>query len=198
MNEAARNHRERILEAAQSLILSKGFPATRVDEVCVAAGVTKGSFYHHFESKDELAMVLVDHYYVTLAEQLCAGEWAGERDSVDRLRAFLDHAIKVVKGPLLKRGCLLGSFALDLSQTHPKIRAAIEDRLDRLTNAVTPTIREALKQRSVKAVNAAALARQFVSVLQGSIVLAKAYGDHAKVTEGIRCYRVMVDALLGM
>ncbi len=191
------NHREALLDAAQGLILSKGFPATRVDEVCKAARVTKGSFYHHFESKDDLAAALIDHYFTGLTEALGGGSWQAIADPVDRVMAFFDHTMKVVRGPLLKQGCLLGSFALDLSETHPNIRADVEDRFDHLVAVIEPSLRSALMQQGKSgSVSAGAIARQFVSVHQGSIVLAKAYGDHGKVVEGLRCYRAMLEALM--
>ncbi|HUP98437.1 MAG TPA: helix-turn-helix domain-containing protein [Usitatibacter sp.] len=54
--------RERILDAAQELILDHGFGATTVDAVVSRAGITKGAFFHHFASKAELARALVDRY----------------------------------------------------------------------------------------------------------------------------------------
>lgn len=197
MDRETTSHRELLLEAAQRLILAKGFPATRVDEICEAAGVTKGSFYHHFASKDEIAHALIDHYFSRVTAGLCDGPWTEDLDAVSRLMGFLDHALRVLRGPLLKQGCLLGSFALDLSETHPTIRAEVETRFDALVGVVEPLIRAALKARGIRpTVSATMLARQFVSVLQGSLVLAKAYGDHGKLAEGMKCYRGMLEALL--
>ncbi len=179
-------------------MLSKGFSATRVDEVCAAAGVTKGSFYHHFESKDELALVLVDRYFTGLTRKLSGGNWSSVVDPTERLLAFLDHAKKVTKGPLLRRGCLLGSFALDLAETHPQVREAIEERFRQLIGVLEPVIDRAMKASRVRSeVKSNNLAQQFVSVLQGSIVLAKAYGDHKQVVEAVRCYDSMLRAVLG-
>lgn len=192
-------HKTALLDAAQQLILSKGFPATRVDEVCKVAGVTKGSFYHHFASKDELASALIDHFFDDITEALASGGWDALEDPVDRLLGFLDNATKVVRGPLLRRGCLLGSFALDLSETHPEIRKEIERRFERLVKVLEPRIRDAMRHQGVKSsASAPALARHFVSVLEGSLVLGKAYDDFGKVAEGVRCYRALLEALLGL
>lgn len=192
------DHSDLLLDAAQGLMLSKGFPATRVDEVCAAAGVTKGSFYHHFASKDELAMRLVDHYFDALVGAVRAGTWSKREDPVERLDAFMDHTIRVMSGPLLRRGCLLGSFALDLSETHPEIREAVESRLRALVDAVEPLIRDAMRARGVEGgPSAGALARQFVAVVQGAIVMAKAYADHRRLGEALRCYRAMLAGVIG-
>ena len=54
--------RTKLLEAALSVIRTKGYSATSVDELCAAAGVTKGAFFHHFKSKDELGVAAADHW----------------------------------------------------------------------------------------------------------------------------------------
>src|SRR5687768_12296336 len=54
--------RERILDAAVAMIRSKGYSATTVDDLCAAAGVTKGSFFHHFGSKEDLAVAAAEHF----------------------------------------------------------------------------------------------------------------------------------------
>lgn len=177
-------------------MLAKGYPATRVDEICAEAGVTKGSFYHHFASKEELADVLIDRYFASVA-QAFTPERGAQVEPTARLLEFLDNAVKVTRGDLLKQGCLLGSFSLDLSETHPDMRAKLDSRFAALAKGVEPLIRQALKQRDPSlSVSAPALARQFVAVLQGGIVLAKAAGDHGRLTEAVRCYRETLKALL--
>jgi len=54
--------RTRLLDAALILVRSRGYAATRVDDICAAAGVTKGSFFHHFKGKDDLALAAVTHW----------------------------------------------------------------------------------------------------------------------------------------
>ena len=54
----AQNSRKQILEAAETLVLQKGYAAATVDEICAAAGTSKGSFYHFFKSKEEMGLAL--------------------------------------------------------------------------------------------------------------------------------------------
>ncbi len=178
------------------LTLERGFSATRVDEVCAAAGVTKGSFYHHFESKDALAHALIDHYFDGIVAALAGGTWASIEQPSARALAFVDHVIDGVRGGLLRQGCLLCSFALDLSETHPELRVEVDRRFDRLTEFLYPTLDEALAAETRPDVSAAGLARQFVAVLQGGIVLAKAHNDQSRLTEAVSCYRQMLAVLL--
>jgi len=191
------SHRDKLLESAQSLMRSKGFPATGVNEICKAAGVTKGSFYHHFESKEALAFALVEHYFDKLAGAFAGQSWLAESDPKAQVYALLDCAIQVLRGPLLKHGCLLGSFALDLSETHPELRSIIEQRFESLIDMLEPSLRAALRGKPKRAgINAKTLARQFMAVLQGSIVLAKASADHDQLAAAMRCYKAMLKSVL--
>ncbi|MCA9773881.1 MAG: helix-turn-helix transcriptional regulator, partial [Myxococcales bacterium] len=54
--------RERLLGAAQELMMEKGYAATSVDQICARAGLTKGSFFHHFRGKEDLAVAAADHF----------------------------------------------------------------------------------------------------------------------------------------
>src|SRR5882724_6164022 len=97
----------------RNLTQGKGFTATTVDEVCERAGVTKGSFYHHFASKDELGVAALEAYYDDVVAALQAGQWSNRAGHVARLQAFVTHAGKVCTGPVMQGGCLLGAFALE-------------------------------------------------------------------------------------
>ena len=57
--------RARLLEAARTLVRHRGFAATSVDDLCAAAGVTKGAFFHHFPSKEALGVALIDDWTAT-------------------------------------------------------------------------------------------------------------------------------------
>jgi len=54
--------RQKLLDAALSLIREKGYSSTSVDDLCTEAGVTKGAFFHHFKSKDALAVAAANHW----------------------------------------------------------------------------------------------------------------------------------------
>ena len=64
--------RERLLLAAFGLIRSKGFNATSVDDLCAAAGVTKGAFFHHFPSKEALGAAAATHWAAVTAPMFAA------------------------------------------------------------------------------------------------------------------------------
>ena len=60
MQQRSEETRARILEAAVTLFSDRGFSAASVDDICAEAGISKGAFYHHFESKQALFLALLD------------------------------------------------------------------------------------------------------------------------------------------
>ncbi len=81
-------NRERILDAAQHLVIENGFAATSVDQVLKAAGTSKGGFFHHFDSKLDLARALTERYVAADLDQL--------RAALDATAAVADPAERVV------------------------------------------------------------------------------------------------------
>src|SRR6476620_7395722 len=86
-------NRERILDAAQHLVIENGFAATSVDQVLMAAGTSKGAFFHHFDSKLDLARALTERYVTADIGHLQAALDATAQisDPADRLLAFVRH-----------------------------------------------------------------------------------------------------------
>ena len=184
-------------DAAEELALTKGYPATTVDDICSAAGVTKGSFYHHFSSKDDLGRAVLDRYFARLMEEFSRGIAPSGAPSVDRLRSFLSHAERVAESPALARGCLIGSFALDLAETNPSVQNDLAGKCDRLAQVVAELIRAAAPaEYPDDGPSPEALGRQFVGALEGGIVLSKAYASPSHIGDAVRGFRSHVELLL--
>lgn len=190
----ATSHRSALLGAMRELSLTKGFPATTVDEVCSLAGVTKGSFYHHFHNKDELGAAALAAYFDDLVAAFQSGDWAEAPGPVERLRAFLAHAAEVTTGPVLHSGCMLGSFALDLAATSPELRGQLSGMFGALRDMVAGLVAEAAAARRVD-VDAGRFGDQFLAVVEGGIVLAKAHNDPSLPGRGIELLAQHIDLL---
>ena len=75
----------RLLNAALHVIRAQGYAATTVDDICQTAGVTKGSFFHHFKTKDALALAAVDHFSAITGELFANASYHDAKDPLDRL-----------------------------------------------------------------------------------------------------------------
>ena len=86
--------KERLFEAAISLFAKKGYDKVTVDEICEKVGVTKGAFYHHYRSKDQIILEefkQMDEHYVRVAEEI-----SSLPSSIEKLRAFNRAAITLM------------------------------------------------------------------------------------------------------
>src|SRR5260221_4729610 len=111
----------KFLDAALHVIRSRGYSATRIEDVCDAAGLTKGSFFHHFDSKEELAIEAAAHF-ARMADRIFASAPYQELgDPLERLLSYVDFRIAILRGELPNFTCLLGTMVQATYDTHPPI-----------------------------------------------------------------------------
>ena len=189
------SHRLALIDAMRQVALSKGFPATTVDEVCALAGVTKGSFYHHFSSKEDLGAAALESYFDDVVAAFSGGEWTTVADPVRRLQAFVAHAGEVCTGPVMLYGCLIGTMTLDMAESSPELRERMSQMFVALRNVVAGLVADAARHRGTE-VDADRFGDQFLAILEGSIVLAKAHADPAVPRRGLALLGQHLDLLL--
>lgn len=188
--------KERLLDAAQRLMLAKGFAATTVDEICAAAGLTKGSFFHYFAGKDELGEAVLDRFVAGRAQAMQAGPFTRRRDPLRRVYGYLDFIGAMARRPGAPSGCLLGNFAQELSDTHPKIRARCAQHFARWTARFKRDLDEAKATHAPRAaIDTEGLAEHFIAVLEGALILAKAKQDRSQVAGHVRHFKRYVKSL---
>jgi TetR/AcrR family transcriptional repressor of nem operon len=165
----------KLLDAALHVIRSKGYAATTVDDICQAAGVSKGSFFYHFDTKEQLAIEAAEHFGDMARGLFATASYRNVSDPIDRVLGYIDFRIDMLEGALPEFSCLLGTMVQEVYDTHPQILAACERELGEHAADVAKDIEAA---RSLYAPSAAwsaeSLAVHMQAVLQGAFVLAKA------------------------
>ena len=180
------NSRTRLLDAALDLIRAKGYAATAVDEICHRAGVTKGSFFHHFRSKDDLALAAVAHWRTMTEGLFAAAPYHQAQDPLDRLLGYVDFRAAILTGELPEYTCLLGTLVQETYDTHPEIRLACEQALSAHTAELTRDVEAARQLYAPAATWSAQSVGNFIqAVLQGSFILAKAMQGPEVVRENL-------------
>ena len=188
--------RSKLLDAAVEIIRQKGYAATSVDELCARAGVTKGAFFHHFPSKDSLA-VAAANYWQELSDALfAAAPYHRLNDPLDRILGYLDFRKAMLRGDVAEFSCLAGTMLQEAYQTHPDIRLACDATIGSHAATVESDIADAMKRYRIRAPwTAESLALHTQAVLQGAFILAKAKGSAAVVEASIDHLRRYVEFL---
>ncbi len=189
--------RTRLLDAALRVFREKGYTATTVEDLCHAAGVTKGSFFHHFESKEALALAAIEHWNDATGALFAAAPYWQVEDPRERLLAYLDFRAALVRGELPEFTCLLGTLVQETFASHPALQAACGAGIEAHAQTLVPTIEAARARYAAEADwSAQSLARHTQAVLQGGFVLAKALNDPQAALEAIGHLKRYVEGLL--
>lgn len=189
--------RTRLLDAALQVIRTKGYTATTVDEICQAAGVTKGSFFHHFKGKEDLAIQATLHWSDVTGAAFAAADYHRLPDPRERVLGYIDLRAVMLAGELPDFTCLLGTMVQETFTTHPAIRDACNAGIDGHAHTVAVDIAEAQALYVPDATwDAQELALYTQAALQGAFVLAKAQGGAHIASVCVAHLRAYVQALL--
>lgn len=171
--------RMKLLDAALSVIRTKGYSATTVDELCAAAGVTKGAFFHHFRSKDELGVAAAEHWSKTTGALFAQAAYHEHSDPLDRLLGYLAFRKALLQGGVPDFTCLVGTMVQETYETAPAIRDACNRSISDHAATLEADIELAMRERDMMPSDwtARSLALHTQAVLQGAFILAKAKGE---------------------
>lgn len=180
------NSKTRLLDAALSVVRAKGYTATRIEDLCAEAGVTKGSFFHHFASKDDLMLAAVAHWDEMTGGLFAQASYHDLDDPLARLLAYLDFRKTLLTGDLPDFTCFAGMITQEAYETKPQIVAACARSISGHAKTLEADIREAMQSYGVgEGWSAESLALHTQAVLQGAFILAKAKGGAAIAADSI-------------
>jgi TetR/AcrR family transcriptional regulator, transcriptional repressor for nem operon len=188
--------RRKLLEAALSVIRTKGYAATTVDELCATAGVAKGSFFHHFKSKEAVAVAAAEYWSETTGALFAAAPYHRHADPLDRVLGYIDFRKALLTGDVPGFTCLVGTMVQEVYETNPEIRDACDASISSHAATVETDIAEAMRFHGIRAEwTAQSLALHTQAVLQGAFILAKAKGGAAIAAASVDHLRRYVELL---
>jgi TetR/AcrR family transcriptional repressor of nem operon len=192
----SRDSKTELLNAAFQTIRAKGYAATTVEDICQQAGVTKGSFFHHFKSKDELALSATAHWEGMTESFFASAPYHKHLDPLERLLGYVDFRGEILTGELPDYTCLLGTLVQETYATHPEIRAACDRGMSRHIAELTRDIEAAKKRYAPKARWSPESVGYFIqAALQGSFIFAKAKQSPDVVRENLAHLRRYLETL---
>ncbi|WP_295636568.1 TetR/AcrR family transcriptional regulator [Novosphingobium sp.] len=171
--------RDKLLEAAVRLVRAQGFSATSVDQLCLEAGVTKGAFFHHFPSKEQLGVAAAQYWSRSTGEFFASAPFHHEADPAVRVLGYIDLRIALISGPAESFSCVAGTMLQESFATSAAIRDACAASIGANARALEDDIAAALAARGLVEPRAVSLARHVQTVIQGAFVTAKALPPEA-------------------
>jgi TetR/AcrR family transcriptional regulator, transcriptional repressor for nem operon len=170
--------KDKLLEAALTVIRQKGYSATTVDDLCAAAGVTKGAFFHHFDSKEALGVAAAEFWSEMTGGLFASAPYHEPADPLDRFLAYIDFRLEILEGELHEFTCLVGTMAQEVYGQSEAITRACGDSITGHAQTLEADIEAAMTARGITADwTPKSLALHTQAVLQGAFILAKATGD---------------------
>jgi TetR/AcrR family transcriptional repressor of nem operon len=188
--------RNKILGSALAVIRGKGYAATSVDDLCAAAGVTKGAFFHHFKSKEELAVTAADYWSETTGVLFASAPYHAHSDPLHRVLGYIDFRKAILIGGVPEFTCLAGTMVQETYSTNPAIRDACARAIVEHAGKIETDIAAAIDAHAIDPPwSAESLALHMQAVLQGAFILAKAKGGAQVAADTIDHLRRYVELL---
>jgi TetR/AcrR family transcriptional repressor of nem operon len=193
----------KILDAAHALVLRRGFAGTSVDDILAGAGISRGTFFYHFPTKDDLAReLLVRHArddraitdgFMERAERLA-------RDPLEQLLVFFGLYIEMLEeAENPARGCLFASFSYEAGLFDESTTSLIEEAVTYWRERVGGKISEALERHALRIhSDADTLADLAYTVFEGALIMARVKKDPSVLARHLREYRNYLELAFGV
>jgi TetR/AcrR family transcriptional repressor of nem operon len=167
--------RARLADTTIDLVRRQGWAATTVADICSAAGVTKGAFFHHFDSKEAVGVAAAERWGRRTAELFMLAPYqVGHPDPLDWILAYLDFRAQLAQGSLEQITCFAGTTIQETFSTCEPLRAACAETITHHVAFLVPEFEAAIaKYPPREPVSAEDLALFTQTVLQGAFVVAK-------------------------
>jgi TetR/AcrR family transcriptional regulator, transcriptional repressor for nem operon len=179
--------RDRLVESASELWYSRSYADVGVNEICGHAGVRKGSFYHFFPSKRELALAVIDERWAQARSQYLEPTVASELPPLDKLVRLAEMLYefqcsrKEASGVIC--GCPFGNLASEMSTQDEVLRGRLQDLFDDWLGYFEQILREAAARGDVEGLEPRRTARTLQAYVEGVMVLAKTSNDPEVISD---------------
>ena len=179
--------RDHIVEAADQLFYRNGFEHTSFSDIAGAVRISRGNFYYHFKSKDEILDAVIE---LRLANtQVMLDQWEAEgKEPADRIRCFM-HMMIANRDYIKHYGCPVGSLCTELA----KLNHASQAEANKLFTLFRAWLRKQFAQLGRKA-DADALAMHLLARSQGVAVLANAFHDEKFIRQEVKLMNDWLDS----
>jgi TetR/AcrR family transcriptional regulator, transcriptional repressor for nem operon len=172
---AAKSTRDHLIDVGLKLMHQHGYNATGLTEILNAADVPKGSFYHHFGSKEDFAAAALARYIAREAEHSATVLIGSKALPLKRLKRYFLDLMKIYgqHGPI--PGCMMGRFSLEIATENPELRKQISTAFAGWRQAIATVVEQAVTQKELPAeTNPESLADFLLNSWEGALLRSQA------------------------
>ena len=191
--------RQRLLDSAQALIYASSYREVGVQQICNHAGVKKGSFYHFFPSKRDLALAVLDQTHALMQDTLIDKAFARDLPPLARIDRFFvslyDFHKQVKKNTGYVLGCPFGNIGCEMSTQDEVLRGKVDSILSAAERPFAAALKEAIARGDLPAMDTAAAASALFAYTEGIILYAKTRNDPGLIRDlGKRALQLLIPA----
>lgn len=177
---ATKSTREHLIDVGVGLMHQNGYNATGLTDILKAADVAKGSFYHHFGSKEDFAAAALERYAMREREHAAAVLNDTTIPPLKRLRRYFNDLAKLYGQKAAIPGCMMGRFSLEIAEESPQLRKRISATFDHWQQTIATVIRQAVAQKELPAVtDPESLAGFLLNSWEGALLRSQAEKNNA-------------------
>lgn len=186
MGEKSAATKQKLLDIAMQLMMSRGYNATKVEDICQMAEVTKGAFFYYFKTKEDLGVNVLKEYWQTRQRQFAESDWRTNDQPLQQIQRFLTVVADVFISDPNGYTCLAGSFSQELATTNSVFRDLVSGLFAEWAQQIKPVLQAAREQAaSQNQIDIDVLADYIISVVEGSLILALARQDPQVIAQHI-------------
>lgn len=190
--------KQKLLDISLQLMMSKGYNATKILEICELAEVTKGAFFHYFKTKEMLGVSVLDYYWQTRRRQFADSDWISSDDPITQIRNFVMAVSDVFMADPKGYSCLAGSFSQELATTSSTFQGLVSTIFAEWADQIKPILQTAMESaRNGHDIDIDLLADHIIVVIEGALVLALARQDRSVIAQQLDMLCSYLESIFG-
>jgi TetR/AcrR family transcriptional regulator, transcriptional repressor for nem operon len=147
----AKSTRDHLIDVGVELMHQNGFNATGLSDILKAADVPKGSFYHHFNSKEDFAAASLERYGMRERGHATAVLGDMATPPLKRLRRYFGELVKIYGQRGATPGCMMGRFSLEIAEESPQLRKRVSASFGHWQHTIATVLEQAVAEKELPA-----------------------------------------------
>ncbi|AFY96363.1 TetR/AcrR family transcriptional regulator [Chamaesiphon minutus] len=194
----AKQTKQIIIEKAAISFNQNGYAGSSISEIMKLSGLRKSGFYHHFKSKEEIAVAAFDYTLGLILEAVMAKVGAANT-AIDRLNAFIDTFRGFTTEPIAVGGCPILNTAVESDDTNPRLRLHVQGAVNEIRATIDSIVELGIRQNEIlDTIDREQVSTIILVTIEGAIMMSKLYGTDLYLDRAIEHLHQYINSLATM